>query len=316
MTDVGMERWFALLIAGATVGVQVGCGPCPEPDDVVFPVLPAGNGDRTGLDEVATATELTCATECLGAASCDPITIEMDDGSDMPAVSCSFFAECVGGRRPLHTPHGLARLRSVGAWLHHTAALEADSVGAFRQLARDLRRFGAPRRLVRGAQRSARDEVRHARAVSALARRYGARGAQLSVPPTPTARARDLTTLAAHNAAEGCVHEAYAALTAHYQARHARDPVVRAAFRRVARDETRHAALSMAVDRWAWARLPAAGREPVRRARASAERRLLAHAGRTLPASWRAPLGLPSASVAMQLAKGFVAGRPTSRPGA
>jgi hypothetical protein len=67
------------------------------------------------------------------------------------------------------------------------------------------------------------------------------------VAPAPPARS--LEELAVENAVEGCVRETYGALTAIWQARTAKDPSVAAAVRRIARDETRHAALSWANQR-------------------------------------------------------------------
>lgn len=53
------------------------------------------------------------------------------------------------------------------------------------------------------------------------------------------------------NAVEGCVRETFGALIMQWQAAHARDASVRRAFARIAADETRHAALSWSVARWA-----------------------------------------------------------------
>ena len=54
---------------------------------------------------------------------------------------------------------------------------------------------------------------------------------------------------------EGCVRETFGALVAHYQARAAADPEVRAAMARIARDETRHAELAWRTHAWAMGRL-------------------------------------------------------------
>jgi hypothetical protein len=66
---------------------------------------------------------------------------------------------------------------------------------------------------------------------------------------------RPLDVVALENAVEGCVRETYGALVASYQAAHARDPEIAREMEAIARDETRHAALSWAVARWIAPRL-------------------------------------------------------------
>jgi hypothetical protein len=67
---------------------------------------------------------------------------------------------------------------------------------------------------------------------------------------------RSLEAIAAENAVEGVVRETFGAAVALWQAKHARDAEVRAALRRIADDECRHAELSWRVARWARTRLP------------------------------------------------------------
>jgi rubrerythrin len=100
--------------------------------------------------------------------------------------------------------------------------------------------------LVSAARRSARDEVRHARATSRLARRFGGE------PPTVRVgqkRKRSLAAVALENAVEGCVRETFGALVATCQARSARDAEIRRVMERIAVDETRHAALAWEIAR-------------------------------------------------------------------
>jgi hypothetical protein len=136
--------------------------------------------------------------------------------------------------------------------------MEAGSVDAFRMLRDELVAHGAPRRLVRAAMRAIRDELRHVRQTSALARRFG----EEPVPPRPCPpRAlRSFEDMALENAVEGCVRETYSALECAWQAQAATDPVVRATMARIARDEMRHLELSWAVNAWARGRLDAAAR--------------------------------------------------------
>jgi hypothetical protein len=173
------------------------------------------------------------------------------------SVSCDF---CPGGigRRPhelvMHTrpspPNALA------AYFERAAFLEAASVRAFDELHAALASACAPEELLVAARRAARDEVTHLRATARLARRFGGRA-----PPSArdeigaTARdeiaTRSLEAVARHNAIEGCVRETYGALLASFQATHARDAQIRRALGTIAVDETRHAALSWAIHRWA-----------------------------------------------------------------
>jgi hypothetical protein len=178
------------------------------------------------------------------------------------------------GRRPEH-------LRFLGVTSPATAAarhlvamaeLEAASVPAFERLARELAMHGAPADLVRRARLAIGDEIRHARVMEALAARFGGAPRTLDVPALPC---RDLAAIALENAVEGCVHEAYGALTATYQAECAA-PDLRAAFATIARDERAHALLAEDVHAWILARLDAPTREATLAARARAERELRA----------------------------------------
>ncbi|HEY3667082.1 MAG TPA: hypothetical protein VGL19_13825, partial [Polyangiaceae bacterium] len=182
------------------------------------------------------------------------------------------------------------------------ARLEAASVPAFRILRDELRAHGAPKRLVRAAARAARDEVRHTRATSALARRYGAEAHVAHVTPGTQ---RALEAIAIENAVEGCVRETYAALLANHQATHATDPVVRAAMGHIARDETRHAALSWQVARWLRERLPPAAKRSVEQAKQAAVRDLLGALTAEREAPFAQVVGLPPPAVAIALATGM-----------
>jgi hypothetical protein len=173
-----------------------------------------------------------------------------------------------GGRRPGYFASlGFgppAKGREVGTHFARVACMEAGSVDAFEQLRDELVAHGAPARLVRGASRAIRDEIRHVRMTSALARRFGE--APIAPLPVPARAPRTLAAMALENAVEGCVRETYSALECAWQAESARDPVVRATMKRIARDEMRHLALAWAVHAWALGRLDAADRTRVRAA--------------------------------------------------
>src|SRR5439155_15206983 len=132
-----------------------------------------------------------CLVYCDGGASfCMPAT---DAGPN--AVDC--IIRCVGGR----APPGLLSLASAGAgaagWLARTAALEASSVAAFEQLARELSAHGLSR-FALAAKRGARDEARHARIIGRLALAAGATPRRPVVAATPI---RSLEAIACDNAA-------------------------------------------------------------------------------------------------------------------
>lgn len=188
---------------------------------------------------------------------------------------------CVSGRRPEGlAPHVGRAGDVVGAFFAECAYLEAASVPAFERLARELRAHGAPARLVKRAMRARADEVRHAKATAALARRRGATPDAVVVEILPV---RSLLAIAIENAVEGQVRETYGALVAVHQASHAKDTRVAAVMRSIAADETRHAALAWDVAEWIDSRLT------------SEERALVASARREAIAALRDALAAPVA---------------------
>lgn len=207
---------------------------------------------------------------------------------------------CAVGRRPagLGGP-ATCDTRAAGSYFAEIAHLEAASVTAFRILRDELRLHGAPKKLVRAAARAARDEIRHARATGALARRFGA---QPRLPAIAAAKPRSLEAMAIENAVEGCVRETYGALLATRQAEAATDPVVRAAMMRIARDETRHASLSWQVGHWLEARLAPAAKRNVARAKRAAAAELVHALANEPEVSFASLAGLPSPAEATRLA--------------
>jgi hypothetical protein len=226
----------------------------------------------------------------------------LDDGPPS-TLSCDYPDTCgpMGtGRRP----RGLRRIkakgdRSLSRYLSETTHLEAASVFAFARLARELTAHGAPVRLRDRALAAARDEERHARVVGALATERGGVIARVRVE---TGRTRTLRAIAIENAVEGCVHESFGAAVAVVQAQTAADPAVRTAYRRIARDELRHAELAWDVARWLDTRLTSADRARVLRARRRAATACLASSGREPEREMVETLGVPAARVARAIA--------------
>ena len=151
----------------------------------------------------------------------------------------------------LGDPHAAEAL--AAAWLKD-ALEEHASVAAFARFSMLLLSVGAPPELVIASQRASLDEVEHARACFALARRYGGR----DVGPGPldvqdSVQALSLAELVALTVAEGCVGETLGALMAADQLTRVTDPEVARVLKRIARDEARHAELAWKFLAWALA---------------------------------------------------------------
>ena len=218
------------------------------------------------------------------------------------SVQCS--PSCFVGRRPAAftptTEHGA----DLGAHFARAAELEALAVVAFKNLRAELQELGAPSRLLRALSSAARDEVRHARTTQRLALRFGK---TVSSPRAFPREPRSIEAIAIENAVEGCVREAYGALSAVWQAHAAADPSVRGALRKIARDEVRHAALSMKVQRWLEPRLDPQGRGRVAEAKRAAVRELRAELDITSPEATVRLAGHPDRVQAQLLLDGLEA---------
>jgi hypothetical protein len=192
----------------------------------------------------------------------------------------------------VHTDAPLAQ------YLAEMAHLESAAVFAFRELASELRRFGAPEALVLRAQEAEQDEIRHADVMSRHARSFGAAPATAQVTPKPYA---SLFDLALHNAQEGCVRETYGALVAMHQAEHAGNDALRADLGQIAQEEVRHAAWSHDLDAWLQAHLTAEQTAAVAHAKAEAFAQLEREGSAHLAPELLRQAGLPSARVAQAL---------------
>lgn len=208
-------------------------------------------------------------------------------------------SSCVGRR-----PAGLVRSggpmfgSAYGRYWAAAAELEAASVASFRILARELGAHRAPKGLIQRALAAGTDEIRHAHAMSRLARQWGAIPRLRRVRRMPV---RSLSEIASENLREGCVVETWGALVGHHQASAARSRTVRQIMRAIAQDETRHAALSWDVQRWLESRLSEKERRRLAADRDGAVSQLRAHIGASVARDLEAALGLPSATVADRL---------------
>lgn len=212
---------------------------------------------------------------------------------------------CGAGRRPTGLlPAARRALASPeGAHFAELARLEAASVHAFRELAAELFAHGAPPALVRAAMSAAEDEVRHARSMARLARRFGAEPVAADVVRQPI---RDIETIALSNAVEGCVRETFGALLAHHAAGASTLPEARAAMAVIAGDETRHAALSWATHAWLSRKLPPAAQRRIDTAIGSTAAAVAKEATTDeRPRPERDVLGLPPPDIAAGLLRGL-----------
>ena len=252
-------------------------------------------------NQVPTLQRICAVSECLSVDASSiprniPLTLECATGLGICGPSI--------GRRPegLRDCRPVRRGDAVGALLAEAARLEAASVHAFRRLGSELTSMKAPRSLVRAAERAARDEIRHARVTSRLARRRGALPGCVVVGRGE--RARTVEAFAIENATEGCVRECFGALVATHQATHAKDPQLAQEMGRIARDETRHAALAWEIARWLSPRLGPASRRRVRQAMTDAVATLRREVALTPPAV-ALELGLPTGREASALVDAF-----------
>jgi hypothetical protein len=273
----------------------IGCGGPPGP-------RVCGNHDNTFTFIVAGGlSDGGCETKC-GPGVVDSCT-QQTNSAGQPVVECSDFRPCLG-RRPaeLIADGDDHEGSALGRHFARAAHLEAASVPAFRRLRAELRRHGAPPRLLDACARAARDEIRHARSAAHLASRFGAARPPVRLAP---AQPRSLMALAVENAREGCVGESFAALLATFQAASAADEEVRAHLRAVAADETRHAELAWEIDAWLRTRLPARERAHLAAVRADELARIAAVLDAPLDPELQHAVGLPGPAAARALQRAF-----------
>lgn len=235
--------------------------PCGLPSGLTLGVGPGCYIQPNDCNRICFALPFNCHVVD---SQCDDAGTIVPDDAGVVDVDCITCPGAVG-----RVPAGIAKARIVkstplGDYFAKMAHLEAASVVAFERLASELAQHGAPADLVSEARRAARDEIAHARAASRMARRFGGNAPRPRVANLPL---RDLETIAVENATEGCVRETFGALVAHHQAASATDPAIATMMHRIAKDETRHAALSRTVARFLRSRLSSDARLRLEQAR-------------------------------------------------
>lgn len=306
-------RGGEVIVADSKAALDALLAPYDTPQEALFAALSTGqyisctDKSRGAVRAVADGFEVVTSTGS-GCGTSDPVRQHLlhVDASGNVLEKDSYVLQagtpgCVIGRRPegLRRASVLGRAGSaVGRYFADNARLESASVAAFRVLHRELLAYGAPASLLRQAKRSARDEVRHTRVTRRLARRYGAVAKSPSVQPQPI---RSLEALAIENASEGCVRETFGALLGRWQALRATDPAVRRAMLRIARDESRHAALSWQVAQWAATKLSPESQRRIAIAQQLAVETLRAELAVEPVAALRETAGIPSSRESLRL---------------
>ncbi|MCB9762023.1 MAG: hypothetical protein H6739_19525 [Alphaproteobacteria bacterium] len=320
-------RHLILSTTVGSLGALTACGYCPPSDPESFWL----HDDVTEADVQAIIEEynqarfaIDCDTVCEYKYFQDPgngdwmsphaetCTLELDpEPAEQPEdivgdVTCEGEAydgertEMCEGRRPLGHVEPPSDDASLDAVLARCAHLEAASVVAFRQLARQLHGWGAPVALIERCLQAAAEEAEHARVMAALTKAH--------IPHTdPTPTEETLFAVALHNAVEGCVNECWAAMLAFLKSRMARTPALRAAYARLVDDETRHGELAWDVHRWLMGQLNETDQQRITEAQRAAIARLPAVA--RVQAEWLPQaMGLPAPAAAAAMARRFGAG--------
>ena len=198
-------------------------------------------------------------------------------------------------------PHHSSEGTPIQQWLSRAAQAERASVQSFVILAKELERFCLPKSLLNRIHQAAREEVYHARMMNQLCRDH-----HVSVPEMVEAglSTRSILEIAIENVEEGCVHERYAALQAHYQAEHLQNSKLKQCFAQIAHDETEHTKLAEDLHHWLMSQLRPAEQELVNQAKIKAQIALEAHLSRrAVPRELQQALGLPSQDHAQLLVR-------------
>jgi rubrerythrin len=304
----------AMSLSSCCTNSICGCDPDSEEFELDEPLTTEKVDELVATWGVESADELSCEQVCTSvyeetrgwtASGIEGCTLALPEATDGSIVCAGTGYEYLcEGRRPLGHVEATGD-RTLGGTLARMAHLEAASVEAFEELAVQLRELHAPQALIERCLDAAEDERAHARWLGALASRRGASVPPCRAEPGPAS----LLDIALHNAVEGCVHETWAALTAHLRARTAADPRLRALFARIASDETRHGQLAWDLHAWFLTQLDAPDRARVHEAQARALAALPERAAATaaLPGLSGAELGRIDPQLAAALAQRLAA---------
>ncbi|MBN9167914.1 MAG: hypothetical protein BGO98_37290 [Myxococcales bacterium 68-20] len=215
-----------------------------------FELTIVGNASSCALD----AGRNDCSALCgRSVSSCSVDT-------DRSVLVCRESCRVDGRRPPGLAPPSPRNTSTLGDHIATMAYHEAAAVYAFTQLAREMREHGAPASLVRALERAAEDERRHAMLCRAFA---AAEGADAELPDVTPTEVRSLFAIAEENAREGCGRELLGSVVGLHVSEHASSVEARDLFASITRDELRHAAVSLRMQRWIRTRLTPQEREAV-----------------------------------------------------
>jgi hypothetical protein len=191
-----------------------------------------------------------------GRVDCQSSGIDADTGKEKMTCTIDSSRCPVAGRRPDGLEDTMQQITAqsqddvleAGLFFAELAYLETAAVTAFAHLTQELEAYDAPPELIAISRQAIQEEVEHAELMTALAARYGV----TDIPEVKVApfQLRPLREIAFDNAREGCTRETFGALMGLWQAQAAQDEAVRAIMERIAVEESRHAALSWAIDAW------------------------------------------------------------------
>ena len=299
----GLIQFFRGAVIAALPLASSGC----HSADAALPVCEPGGFESRDLSTTPCAIfgggSIVILDGGITDAGCTPCPTLGSTCNEQRNAACEPILVCLGGCVGGRAPAGLAAARAhgdsaVGRYFAQTAHAEAASVPAFRRLRAELRSFGAPAALLDACTVAARDEIRHARSATRLARRFGATPPPVELTPP---RPRSVMALAIENVREGCVAETFAALVAMWQRTVVADVDVRGHFDSVVPDEARHAELAWAMNLWLRDRLSAAERAHLHAVRSEALARVAVAVNVAPDAELLRVAGVPAPAVARAL---------------
>ncbi len=270
-----------------------------RPDVIPTPSLDGSSGCDSVTYDVTVSNLSSCGLDVDAASLCTTVCGAGIAATCTQAGNTFTCKETVCGKARTSLRRRRRSLDPFKDYLRASTWLEAASIAAFYTLSDELEAHAAPRSLVVAARAAARDERRHARSMASLARKFGV---ATRFPSKKRRAVRPLLVVATENVVEGLVRETFGACVAAFQASVARDARVRAAMRRIAEDEAKHAMLARRVAIWANTRLTARERARVARSRDAAVEELVSALGAEPPSDLAATLGVPTSTQALAIA--------------
>lgn len=288
------------VVTAAGLSTLAACGDDDGPD--TCRVVPhdgaAGNCGRFELTIVGNAASCTLeASHDVCTKLCGRRSSSCSVDTARSVLVCQEICPVDGRRPPGLAPPSPRNNSTLGDHIATMAYHEAAAVYAFMQLAREMRAHGAPASLVRALERAAEDERRHAILCRAFA---AAKGADAELPDVTPTEVRSLFAIAEENAREGCGRELLGSVVGLHVSEHASSVEARDLFASITRDELRHAAVSLRMQRWIRARLTPPEREAVDARMRTA---LAAGTASSMPAALAPPTDAVLATVGDRVAK-------------